>query len=240
MKRFYRKELWQKIGRANEDFQLVENGDTIALGLSGGKDSCTMVWVMNEWRKFSPADFKIIAITLDMGWGGDLSPLKDFCRELGVPYHIEPTRIGPVVFETRKETNPCSLCAKLRRGTLHNVAKKLGCNKVALGHHLDDALETLLLCMSFESRLKTFKPKTYLDRADITLIRPMIYVEEKTVFKIVSRLGLPVIQNPCPANGCTKRQDMKEVISFWEQFNPRVRDNLLGALKNGAVWQDRD
>lgn len=237
MKRFYRKELWQRIGKANEDHNLVEEGDHIAIGLSGGKDSTTLVWLMNEWKKFSPVNFKITAITLDMGWEGDLSPLVILCSDLGVPYHIEKTKIGPIIFETRKESNPCSLCAKLRRGTLHNVAKNLGCNKVALGHHLDDVLETFLLCMSFESRIKTFKPKTYLDRADITLIRPMIYVEEKTILKIVKRLELPIIQNPCPANGCTKRQDMREVLDVWEKHSPELRDKLLGALRSSDIWE---
>lgn len=236
MKRIYRKELWQRIGKANEDFTLVEEGDHIALGLSGGKDSSTLVWMMNEWRKFSPVNFNITAITLDMGWDADLLPFVKYCSNLGVPYHIEETKIGRIVFESRKESNPCSLCAKLRRGTLHHAAKSLGCNKVALGHHLDDALETMLLCMSFESRIKTFQPKTYLDRKDITLIRPMIYVEEKTIIRIVSELGLPVLQNPCPANGCTKRQDMKDLISYWEKLNPQLRDNLLGALKNSDIW----
>lgn len=236
MKRIYRKELWQKIGRVNEDYTLVEEGDHIAIGLSGGKDSLTLTYVMNEWQKFSPVNFKITAITLDMGWEGDLTPLIRFCQELGVNYHIEPTKIGPIVFETRKEKNPCSLCANLRRGILHNTAKKLGCNKVALGHHLDDVLETLLLSMSFEGRMQTFKPKTYLDRADITLIRPLIYVEEKTIKKIVKRLELPVVKNPCPADGYTKRQDMKNVISNWEQYNPQLRDNLLNSLKTSTIW----
>jgi len=236
LKRTYRKELWQRIGKANADFGLVEEGDSIAVGLSGGKDSSTLVYVMNEWRKFSPVNFSVRVVTLDMGWGVDLSPLIRYCAELNVPYHIEPTKIGPIVFDTRRESNPCSLCAKLRRGNLHNAAKNLGCNKVALGHHLDDVLETFLLCMSFESRISTFKPKTYLDRKDITLIRPMIYVEEKTINKIVNRLGLPVIQNPCPAVGSTKRQEMKNVISFWEKYSPKLRDNLLGAIKNGGIW----
>lgn len=236
MKRIYRKELWQPVGKANEDFTLIEEGDHIGIGLSGGKDSSTLVWMMNEWRKFSPIKFKITAITLDMGWDGDLSPFVQYCGELNISYHIVKTQIGRIVFETRKESNPCSLCAKLRRGTLHNAAKELGCNKVALGHHLDDALETLLLSMSFESRINTFKPKTYLDRKDITLIRPMIYVKEKTIIKIVRELNLPVLQNPCPANGCTKRQDMKDLISYWEKYNPQLRDNLLGVLRNSIVW----
>ena len=236
MKRNYRKELWQPVGKANADFSLIEEGDHIAIGLSGGKDSSTLVWMLHEWRKFSPIKFRITAITLDMGWDSDLSPFVRYCGELNIPYHIEKTQIGRIVFETRKESNPCSLCAKLRRGTLHNAAKNFGCNKVALGHHLDDALETMLLSMSFESRINTFKPKTYLDRKDITLIRPMIYVEEKTIIQIVRELGLPVLQNPCPANGCTKRQDMKDVISFWEKYNPQLRDNLLGALRNSNIW----
>ncbi|WP_418792037.1 tRNA 2-thiocytidine biosynthesis TtcA family protein [Phosphitispora sp. TUW77] len=236
MKRIYRKELWQRIGKANEDFRLIEEGDHIAVGISGGKDSAALLYVMTEWQKFSPVSFKITAISLDMGWGSDLSPLKNYCAELTVPYHIEQTNIGPIVFETRQESNPCSLCAKLRRGTLHGIAKKMGCNKIALGHHLDDALETLLLCMSFEGCLKTFKPKTYLDRADITLIRPMIYVEERTIIKLVNRLSLPVIPNPCPENGLTKRQDMKKVISCWEKLSPSLRDNLLSALKNSTIW----
>jgi len=238
MKRIYRKELWQRIGKANEDFRLVEEGDHIALGLSGGKDSTTLLYIMNEWRKFSPVNFRVTAITLDMGWGwgSDMTPLQQYCAELDIPYHIEQTKIGPIVFETRAESNPCSLCAKLRRGTLNNLAKSMGCNKVALGHHLDDALETLLLSMSFESRINTFKPRTYLDKTDITLIRPMIYVEEKTIIKIVNKLELPVVKNPCPANGYTKRQDMKEVISYWEKFNPKLRENLLGALRTSPFW----
>lgn len=236
LKRIYRKELWQKIGRANADFTLVEEGDHIALGLSGGKDSSTLAYVMSEWQKFSPAKFKITAVTLDMGWDGDLSPLVRYCAELGVTYHIEPTKIGKIVFDVRQEPNPCSLCANLRRGALHDVAKQMGCNKVALGHHLDDALETFLLCMSFEGRLDTFKPKTYLDRKDITLIRPMIYVEEKTIIEIVQTLGLPVVHNPCPANGCTKRQEMKEVIDYWEKKSPRLRETVLTALKRSALW----
>jgi tRNA 2-thiocytidine biosynthesis protein TtcA len=236
LKRFYRKELWQKIGKVNQEFSLVEDGDHIAVGLSGGKDSITLLWVMNEWRKFSPVNFEITAITLDMGWSGDLSPLTAYCSETGIPFFIEQTKIGQIVFDTRQENNPCSLCARLRRGTLHKVAKNKGCNKIALGHHLDDALETLLLCMSYESRLKTFKPKTYLDRADITLIRPLIYVEEKTIIKTAQRLNLPIINNPCPANGCTKRQDMKNLITYWEKQNPQLRKNLLGALRKSFIW----
>ena len=238
MKRFYHKELWQRIGKANADFGLVEDGDHIAIGLSGGKDSLSLVYVLNEWRKFSPLNFKISAITLDMGWGGDLSGLVRYCRELDIPYHIEPTKIGAIVFDVRKEPHPCSLCAKLRRGALHKAAKNLGCNKVALGHHLDDALETLLLSMSFEGRINTFEPRSYLDRVDITLIRPMIYVEEKTIIKLASRLELPVFKNPCPANGCTKRQDMKELIALWEKHSPMVRDNLLSSLKRSGVWEN--
>ncbi|MFZ5640266.1 MAG: tRNA 2-thiocytidine biosynthesis TtcA family protein [Bacillota bacterium] len=238
MKRIFRKELWQKIGQANADFTLVEQGDHIAIGLSGGKDSSTLVYVMSQWQRFSPVDFKITAVTLDMGWGGDLSPLISYCAELKVPYHIEATKIGPIVFDVRKEKNPCSLCAKLRRGALHQAAKNLGCNKVALGHHLDDALETFLMCMSFEGRIDTFRPKTYLDRKDITLIRPMIYVEERTIVSIVDTLGLPVVHNPCPANGCTKRQEMKGVMDCWEKSCPGLREKLLSALRKGTVWQN--
>jgi tRNA(Ile)-lysidine synthase TilS/MesJ len=215
---------------------MIAPGDRIAIGVSGGKDSLLLLQTLAELRAFYPQPFEIEAVTLHMGMPGmDYRPVRDFCRTLGVGYTVVPTDILHVVLDIRKEENPCSLCAKLRRGALHDAALGLGCRKVALGHHCDDAVETFLLAMLYEERLYCFTPVTYLDRKDITLIRPMLYVDEHLVRETARRLALPVVHNPCPANGHTKRQEVKELITELSGRYPGLRDRLFRAVKRG-LW----
>ena len=220
--------LLGKLRRAMGDFNLIQNGDKIAVGLSGGKDSIALLHLLKKYQSFSPEKFDLIAITLDTMTGAD------FSRGLGDVYkrQIYKTPIKEIVFDVRKEKNPCSLCANLRRGALNNYSKKLGCNKIALGHHKNDAIETLLMSMLYEGRVSCFSPRTYLNKADITIIRPMIYIDELAIKSMVKRYNLPIIKNPCPANGNTKRQYMKELTYTLEKDIPKVKDRLLGCLNN--------
>ncbi|NPV26044.1 MAG: tRNA 2-thiocytidine(32) synthetase TtcA [Firmicutes bacterium] len=232
MKRSFRHNLWHQVGAANADYQLIDEGDHLAIGVSGGKDSVTLLYVLANLRRFAPVKFRLTAVMLDLGWNCDFTPISELCNQLDVPFHLEKTQIGPIVFDYRQEKNPCSLCAKLRRGALHNVAIQLGCNKVALAHHADDAIETLLMSMFYEGRLGAFLPKTYLSRKQLYLIRPLIYVKESTIKEVVAVLKLPVIANPCPVNGRTKRHEVKEIIEQLETLIPDVRDKILSALRN--------
>jgi tRNA(Ile)-lysidine synthase TilS/MesJ len=210
---------------------MITDGDRIAVGVSGGKDSLLTLWALAELRRFYPNPFEVVAITLDMGNNPDLSQVKSLCETLNVPYSIIPTNIFEVVFDVRKETHPCSLCAKMRRGALHGAAVERGCRKVALGHHLDDTVETFMLSLFFEGRISCFRPVTYLDRKDVTLLRPLLYVEEAHVRKAVSKLALPIVENPCPANGYTKRQEIKELLISLEETYPDLRRKIFGAMK---------
>ncbi|MGL5348746.1 MAG: tRNA 2-thiocytidine biosynthesis TtcA family protein [Peptostreptococcaceae bacterium] len=233
--------LLSKARQAIQDFNMIQDNDKIAVGLSGGKDSLTLLHILKNYQTFSPQKFELIAITLNPG-GVDNSPLYKFCEELDVPFYEIQTNIKEIVFDIRKEKNPCSLCANLRRGALNDNAKKLGCNKVALGHHKDDAIETFLMSMFYEGRVNCFSPKTYMDKQDLTIIRPMIYIEEYMTKKAVKDFDYPVIQNPCPANGHTKRQDTKELITLLNSQMPGVKNNIFGALNNSDklfIW-DKD
>jgi tRNA 2-thiocytidine biosynthesis protein TtcA len=234
--------LLHKIGRAVGDFNLIEEGDRIAVGVSGGKDSSCLLYALNQVRKFSPVKFDLRAIHIAMGWPVGLAPLARFAAGLGVDLIIEETAIGPIVFEHRREPNPCSLCAKMRRGALHNAAVRAGCNKVALAHHQDDAVETLLMSLFFEGRLQTFLPRTYLDRKKLTLIRPLVYAPESLLRETAANLGLPVLPNPCPANGFTRRQEMKELVARLAESIPDVRDKVTIALRNvnfNNIWPQK-
>ncbi|HCW54711.1 MAG TPA: tRNA 2-thiocytidine(32) synthetase TtcA [Clostridium sp.] len=230
--------LLSKMRQAINDFNLIEDGDKIAVGLSGGKDSLTLLHLLNLYKKFSPQKFELIAITLNPG-DVDNSPLHKLCKEIQVPFHEIQTDIQKVVFDIKKEKNPCSLCAKLRRGTLNSTAQQLGCNKVALGHHKDDAIETLMLSISYEGRINCFSPKSYMDKENITLIRPMVYITEKSIKNIVKKYDFPVIENPCPADKKTKREDMKNLIYELDSRIPGFKDNLFGSLINSKqffIW----
>ncbi len=224
------------IRRADKDFDLISDGDHIVIGVSGGKDSLLLLRALRLYQYFSKASFKLTAATLDMGMDGlDFSKVKALCGELGVPYIIRKTEIARIVFDERKEKNPCSLCANLRRGALNSLAREIGANKVALGHHREDLLETLFLSLLFEGRLHTFSPKTYLTRTGITAIRPMIYLPEAHVISMAKKLELPIVHNPCPANGHTKRQEMKELLSHLCTITPDAKDKLLRAIRAGGV-----
>lgn len=232
MKQPQLKPLLSRVGRAIHDFDLIGEGDRIAVGVSGGKDSVCLLYVLNELRKASPVKFDLCAIHVSMGWPVDITPLQRFVADLGIDLITEETQIGPIVFDIRQESNPCSLCAKMRRGALHNTAIRCGCNKVALAHHQDDVIETLLMSMFYMGLLQTFKPKTFLDRKQIILIRPLVYTPEELIQETVAASGFPTMHNPCPANGFTKRQEMKELIRNLSRTIPDIRDKTITALRN--------
>lgn len=225
------------IRRADADFSLIEDGDRIVVGVSGGKDSLLLLCAMSLYRKFSKKQFELRAVTLDMGLRPfDLSGIAALCERLQVPYDVVQTHIAHIIFDVRKESNPCALCAKMRRGALYDAAIRLGCNKVALGHHRDDVIETLLLSLIFEGRLHTFHPNTYLSRKGVTAIRPMVYLPEKHAIHVAKSLQLPVVTNPCPADGHTKREEMKELLKTLSRTYPRLREYMLMALQNTAQY----
>ena len=219
-----------KVKKAIINYNMIENNDKIAVGVSGGKDSTALLYILDLVRKNSPLNFDIVAISVDLGFGMDYAPLKEFCEKINIPLHIVPSEIGKIVFEIRKEKNPCSLCSKMRRGALDSAAVELGCNKVALAHHADDASETLLLNLIFTGRFSTFEPKTYLSRKNVTLIRPLIYLKEQTIKSIVKSQNLPVIESSCPATGKTYREEMKKLIDRFESIFPKARDNIIAAI----------
>lgn len=230
-----------QVRRAIQDYDMIETGDRIAIGVSGGKDSMTLLTALQQLQRFYPKKFELEAISLTMGIGNaDFNPVAEYCRQIGVNYTIEETIIGKIIFDIRQEQNPCSMCANLRRGALHNVAKKLGCNKVALGHHKDDAIETLLLSTFFEGRIHTFSPVTYLERKDLYLIRPLIYVEEKQI-KSLSKSGcFPIVKSPCHIDGKTKRQYIKDLIFELQKEKKDIKSNLFGAIKRAEIdgWHE--
>ena len=224
------------VRRAVDDYEMINDGDKIAVGVSAGKDSLTLLCAMADLRRFYPKKFELCAITVDMGFEGmDLSPIAKFCEELGVEYHVVPTQIYKIIFEVRKEKNPCSLCAKMRRGALYGYAKQLGCNKVAFGHHFDDVVETFMLNLFYEGRLGCFQPVTYLSNTDITLIRPMIYMPEKDVRYFASRTELPIVKSTCPADGNTEREEMKKLLASIEKTNKGLRYRIFGAIQRGEI-----
>lgn len=225
------------IRRACEDFHLIEDSDIVAVGVSGGKDSLLLLYALSLYRKFAPQRFEVKGLTLTMGLEPfDTSKVAALCEKLGVEYIVRPTEIGRIIFEERHEKNPCSLCAKMRRGALNDLAKECGCNKVALGHHRDDALETLLLCLLHEGRIHTFHPKSYLSKADLTVIRPMVYLPEKHIIHVAREMQLPIIPSPCPANGATEREEMKYLLDSLCKLYPNAREMMLSALQNEAQY----
>lgn len=212
-------------------YKLIRDGDKIAVGVSGGKDSVVLLKLLAEYKRFSPEKFDLIAITVDLNFSNstcDFTPIRTLCEELGVEYYVEKTDIGQIVFDVRKESNPCALCSKMRKGALNNLAKAKGCNKIALGHHSDDMIDTMMLSLLFEGRLSTFAPKSYLDKIDLTLIRPMIMIKEIDV--IGYSKTLPIVNSCCPANKKTKREDVKKIIADIAKDYPSVRDMMFTAL----------
>ena len=226
------KKILSLLRRCVEDYDMIQDGDRVAVGVSGGKDSLILLASLARLSQFYPKKFTVEAFTVDMGIEGmDLSPIQSFCDELGVPCHIIPTQINKVIFETRKEKNPCALCAKMRKGSLHEAILAEGFHKVALGHHYDDAVETFFLSLFYEGRLSCFHPVTYLDRADVTQIRPLLYVSESMVRDATKRLNLPVVHNPCPADGNTKRQEVKDLIVELEERYPKLREYVFSSMQ---------
>jgi tRNA(Ile)-lysidine synthase TilS/MesJ len=222
--------------RAVDDYEMIHEGDRIAVGISAGKDSLTLLHALAGLRRFYPKRFELVAITVDMGFEGmDFTPIRELCERLDVPYIIAKTEISRIIFDVRKEKNPCSLCAKMRRGALHNAAKEAGCNVVALGHHFDDVVETFMLNLFYEGRIGCFQPVTYLSRKDITVIRPMIYMPEKDIRYFANRVSLPVVKSTCPADGNTERESMKQLLHTLERENKGLRYRIFGALQRGNI-----
>jgi tRNA(Ile)-lysidine synthase TilS/MesJ len=224
-----------RVGQAIGKFELISAHDRICIGFSGGKDSTILLHVLSDMKRYSPVPFSLTAVHIGMGWGHDPDFLQQVCVDAGIPFHYEKTDIGEIVFSSRNERNPCSLCANMRRGALNNVATDLGCNKVALGHHLDDLLETFLLSMSFEGRLHTFSPSAYLTRKELTVIRPLILVPESDIITASKCLGIPSPNQSCPIEGNTKRDSMKKTIHTLSQEIPDLRQKWLAAIQNNQL-----
>lgn len=222
--------------KAIDDYHMIENGDKIAIGISGGKDSLTLLHALNGLKRFYPNKFDIVAITVDLGFKNiDFERIKTMVDEMNIEYHIVSTDIAQIIFEDRKETNPCSLCAKMRKGALNQLAKELGCNKIAYAHHKDDIVETMMMSLIYEGRIHTFSPKTYLDRMDLTVIRPMIYMHEADVIGFVNKQDLPVLKSTCPVDGYTKREYVKELIKSINNETPGVKDRMFSAIQSSII-----
>ena len=233
------KKIMKYFRKAVTDYGLLDNTEGVMVGLSGGKDSLTLLMMMKLFLTSSKYKYRLAAGHIDLGFGSDTAPLEAFCHQLDVPLYIEHTNISQVVFDYRQEQSPCSLCANMRRGALNNLAADQGYPKVALGHHLDDVAETVLLNMCFNGRMACFKPKTWLSNREVTVIRPLVYVDERAISTYTRQQALPVIDSCCPANTHTKRQDMKEALHNIEAFAPAAKRRILSALQAqpDSGWQ---
>lgn len=224
------------VRRAVDDYDMIEEGDRIAVGVSGGKDSLALLETLAEMRRFYPKKYEVVAITVDMGFeGSDYSQIAEFCRRINVKYVVQHSDIAKIVFDIRKEPNPCSLCAKLRRGSLHSAAQDEGCNKVALGHHFDDAVETFMMNMFFEGRLGCFSPNSYLSNRKLGLIRPLLYATEKDVQYFANRRNLPIAVSLCPEDHATEREKMKKLLAELEKNNKGLRHRIFNAMCKGEI-----
>ena len=225
------------VRRCVEDYRMIAPNDRLAVGVSGGKDSLLTLVALAQLRRFYPIPFTLEAITLEMGMPGmDFSPVAALCETLEVPYQRIQVPVYQIVFEERREKNPCSLCAKLRRGSLNTALTERGIHKIALGHHYDDAIETLLMNLLFEGRIGCFQPVTYLNRTDVTQIRPLLYCREDEIRRTVKRLQLPVVHNPCPADGSSRRQEVKELIGQLEKTYPDLKQKLFGSIQRYPLY----
>ena len=228
------------VRKADHDFRMIDRGDRIAVGVSGGKDSLLLLHALSLYRKFSHKDFSLTAVTVTMGLEPfDLDPVRKLCDGLEIPYIVRETEIGKIIFDYRKEKNPCALCSKMRRAVLANTCVELGCNKLALGHHREDAIETLLMSLFFEGRFHTFHPCTAMSRTGITVIRPLVYLPESHVKHMTKVLSLPLVESPCPANGNTRRAEMKDLLRRLRHLYPDINDRFLHALQQDHydLWQ---
>lgn len=236
------KQLLSFTRKAVDEYQMIEEGDHIAVGISGGKDSLTLLYALHGLKRFYPKKFTLSAITVDLGYEEfNLEPVQKLCDEMDVPYTVVKTNIARILFEDRKESNPCSLCAKMRKGALNKAIKEQGCNKIAYAHHKDDIIETMLLSLLFEGRFHSFSPKTYLDRMDLTVIRPIMFVDEADVIGFKNRYELPVVKSKCPIDGYTKRQYAKELVKRLNAEHLGTKERMFTAILNGDIngWPER-
>lgn len=228
------------VRKAVDDYHMIEEGDNIAVGISGGKDSLTLLYALNSLKNFYPKQFEIQAVTVDLGFKNlNLDKVQELCDNLGIKYTIIKTDIAEIVFDARKESNPCSLCAKMRKGALNYGIKDLGCNKVAYAHHKDDVVDTMMLSLIYEGRFHTFAPVTYLNRMDVTIIRPLIYIKEADVIGFTNKMQLPVVKSPCPADKHTKRELIKDILKDIDKEAPGVKARMFTAIKDGRLkgWE---
>ena len=227
-----------------QQYNMIQSGDVIAVGLSGGKDSMTMLYGLKKLQAFYPEKFDLVAIYVDLGIDSNakqvIPVMEQYCASLQVPFHTIQTQIYPIIFKERKEKNPCSLCAKMRKGALNDAIKAAGCNKIAYAHHEDDVVETMMLSLFYEGRLHTFSPVTHLDKTDLTVIRPLIYMRESEVIGFVHKYQIPVVKSPCPADGHTRREYVKELLGKLNRENPGVKDRIFTAIQKGNMegWTD--
>ncbi len=219
------------VRRCVDDYRMIEPGDRIAVGVSGGKDSLALLVLLAGLREYFDKPYELEAVTIDMGRGMDYSAVEELCKEWNIPYTIVKTQIGSIIFDYRKEKNPCSMCAKMRRGALNQAILDRGFNKLALGHHFDDAVETFLMSLLFEGRISCFQPVTNLDRTGVIQIRPMLYLHEKTVDNFAKRMELPVLENRCPVDKHTKREEVKALIFSLSQTYPDLKERIFGAMQ---------
>lgn len=237
------RKILSHVRKAVEEYNMISDGDRIAVGVSGGKDSVALMLALKALQKFYPQKFDLVAICLDLGIKGmDYTPIAELCKTNEIEFHLVKTQISEIVFDVRKESNPCSLCAKMRRGALHDKAKELGCNKVALGHHYDDVLETFFLCLFNEGRISCFSPVTYLDRTELYLIRPFVFLKETEIKRFIYGENIPVVKNLCPADGKTNRQNMKEFVSKLEKDDHGIKERIFRAIANSKIdgWEKKD
>lgn len=224
------------VRKACENYDMIRDGDVIGVGVSGGKDSLTLLVTLAELRRFYPENYTLKALTVDMGFPDtDYSPIKELCEKIGVEYTVIPSQIYEIIFNVRKESNPCSLCARMRRGAINDAAKLIGCNKLALGHNYDDVVETVLLNLFYAGRFGSFLPVTYLDRSEITVIRPLIYAPERDVAAFARNAELPIVKSNCPANGNTEREEMKKLMYDLQKKNKSLVKNIFGALERNPA-----
>lgn len=241
--------ILSRVRCAVDRYSMIDGGDIIAVGVSGGKDSLALLCAMAQLREFYPKPFEVVALMLDMGFDAvenlgaspmDTSGIAELCRRIRVPFYVKKTEIAHVIFDVRREDNPCSLCARMRRGSLHDFAKEVGAGKVALGHHFDDAAETMMLNLFFEGRVGCFSPVTYLSNKDITVIRPLILTEERDVKAFVKRAHIPVIKSPCPMDETSERARMKELLHSLDREHRGLYTRIVGALERGNIdgWHE--
>lgn len=229
-------QVLSNVRQAVDDYRMIQDGDRIAVGISGGKDSLTLLYALSQLRRFYPHRFELVAITVDLGFENvNFAEIKNLCNKLDVEYKIVKTEISHIIFDIRKESNPCSLCAKMRKGALNDALREMGCNKIAYAHHKDDVIETMLMSMLYEGRWNTFSPVTYLEKTKITVIRPLLYMGESDVIGFVRKYDVPVLKSACPVDGHTKREYVKSLLRRLNQENPGVKERIFSAIQKGNI-----